>query len=231
MIHLQDLWKTYRYGRDRTVVAAGLNAVFPTGVTVGLLGRNGAGKSTLLKMIAGTIQPDSGDIHSTGTISWPIGFGGSFHPELTGAQNIRFIARTYGVDTDELTDFVEDFAELGQSFHHPLRTYSSGMKSRLVFGTAMGIGFDTYLVDEVTAVGDEEFKRKSQAVFRERLSAASAVFVSHSNRMILDLCDAGAVIEGGHLYYYDDIKEALHHHRWNQQNLSRVEDNVARGKG
>ena len=70
---------------------------------------------------------------------------------------MRFVARIYGVDTDELVDFVQDFAEVGQHFHMPIKSYSSGMKSRLTFGTSMGIAFDTYLIDEVTAVGDASF--------------------------------------------------------------------------
>ena len=82
-----------------------------------------------------------------------MGFAGSCHPELTGVQNVRFVARVYGVETDDLVEFVRDFAELGEHFNLPVRSYSSGMKSRLAFGMSMGIKFDTYLVDEVTAVG------------------------------------------------------------------------------
>ena len=111
MIVIENLTKVFRVEGRRKVVADNFNMVFPTGVSVALLGRNGAGKSTLLELIAGTQQPTSGRIWSTGSISWPVGFAGSFHPELSGAQNVRFIARIYGVDADELTDFVEDFAD------------------------------------------------------------------------------------------------------------------------
>jgi len=101
----------------RKTVLQDVNAVFPTGRAVALLGRNGAGKSTMMKMIAGTTNASAGRITTTGTLSWPVGFAGSFHPELTGAQNTRFLARIYGTDGDELVDFVQDFAELGRSFH------------------------------------------------------------------------------------------------------------------
>ncbi|MDO9525532.1 MAG: ATP-binding cassette domain-containing protein, partial [Gemmobacter sp.] len=164
MVRLENLSKVYHLNGTSKVVANKINAVFPTGVSVALLGRNGAGKSTLLKMIAGTMDPTDGKVVSDGTISWPVGFAGSFHGELTGAQNTRFIARVYGVDTDALVEFVEDFAELGQHFYLPFRTYSAGMRSRLAFGVSMGVRFDTYLVDEVTSVGDAIFQRKSEQV-------------------------------------------------------------------
>lgn len=221
MIHLENIWKTFHEGGVRTTVAAGVTATFPTGVSVALLGRNGAGKSSMLKMIAGTMQPDRGTITTSGSVSWPVGFAGSFHPELSGAQNTRFIARIYGVDTNALTEFVEDFADLGRHFRLPLRTYSSGMRSRLAFGVSMGIGFDTYLVDEVTSVGDHDFKAKARDVFNDRMRNASAIVVSHSNRMLRDLCDAGMVLEHGHCTYYENIEEALIHHTWNIRNGDR----------
>ncbi len=215
MIRLENLTKIFTLEGRRKVVMQDVNVEFPTGQSVALLGRNGAGKSTLLQMIAGTLAPTSGRIVSTGSISWPVGFAGSFHPELSGAQNTRFVARIYGVDTDELVEFVQGFAGLGQHFHLPFRTYSSGMRSRLAFGVSMGIPFDTYLVDEVTSVGDAIFKRKSSALFKARMQTAGAVVVSHSMRMVRDLCQIGVVLEAGQLYYYNDIEAAIAHHELN----------------
>ncbi|MEP2921462.1 ABC transporter ATP-binding protein [Sulfitobacter sp.] len=215
MIEFRNLTKVFYLRGQRKVVADNINAVFPTGRSVGLLGRNGAGKSTLLKMIAGTMDATEGKIVSDGSISWPVGFAGSFHGELTGGQNARFIARIYGVDTDELVSFVRDFAGLGGHFDLPFRTYSSGMKSRLAFGVSMAVPFDTYLVDEVTSVGDATFRRKSAEVFQARMKHAGAVVVSHGMNQIRQLCDAGAVLENGKLYYYDDVNEAIAHHNEN----------------
>lgn len=217
MVVLEDLWKSFHVRGDEKVVARGINAVFPTGVATALLGRNGAGKSTMMKMIAGNQKPSSGRIWSDGTISWPVGFAGSFHGELTGSQNVRFIARIYGVDTDALCDFVEDFAELGGHYHLPIRTYSSGMKSRLAFGVSMGIRFDTYLVDEVTSVGDERFKAKANRVFMERIGASGAIVVSHSMGLIKQLCSHAAVLENGELTMYDDVQEAIDRHLANMR--------------
>ncbi|MDQ7776731.1 ABC transporter ATP-binding protein [Paracoccus aminovorans] len=212
MIRLENLTKAYRLKGRRTVVADNISAVFPTGASVGLLGRNGAGKSTLLRMIAGTVSPTSGRVLSDGTISWPVGFMGSFHGELSGAQNVRFVARIYGVDSDELVDYVADFAELGQHYHQPFASYSSGMRSRLAMGTSMGIHFDTYLVDEVTSVGDADFRVKSQRVFNDRMANSGAIVVSHSMPMIRNMCTMGAVLERGTLEVYEDLEEAIARH-------------------
>lgn len=217
MIRLENLTKAFWIKGQRKLVLDQVNAVFPSGRSVALLGRNGAGKSTLLKMIAGTADPTWGQIVSTGTISWPVGFAGSFHGELTGAQNTRFIARIYGVDSDQLIDFVEDFAGLGKHFRLPFRSYSAGMKSRLAFGVSMGIPFDTYLVDEVTSVGDAAFRKKSSEVFHARMAHAGAVVVSHGMDQIRDLCDEGVVLEGGQLYYYEDLEQAIQHHNRNMR--------------
>jgi capsular polysaccharide transport system ATP-binding protein len=215
MIQLENLCKSFRTPGGVKVVADNITVTFPSGVAVGLMGRNGAGKSTLMDMIGGTARPDSGRIIKTGTVSWPVGFAGSFHKDMTGAQNTRFIARIYGVDTDELVSFVKDFAELGAHFHAPVRTYSSGMKSRLAFGVSIGIPFDTYLVDEVTSVGDAAFKNKSRVLFRERMKQAGALFVTHSMRQMKTFCQAGAVLENGQLTYYDDINAAIRAHNRN----------------
>ena len=212
MIHLDRLTKYFPMRGGRKVIVENLTATFPTGASVALLGRNGAGKSTLLKLIAGTIRPTSGQVLSTGTISYPVGFSGSFSPDLTGVQNARFVGRLYGVDTDSLVDFVQDFAELGRHFYMPLRTYSAGMKARLSFGVSMGIPFDTYLVDEVTSVGDGAFRTKSVQVFEDRRKNAGAIVVSHSPPMIREICNIGAVLENGVLHFYNDIDEALEHH-------------------
>ncbi|MEM6374610.1 MAG: ABC transporter ATP-binding protein [Pseudomonadota bacterium] len=217
MIHLDNVSKTFVLKGRRQVVADQINAVFPTGAVIGLLGRNGAGKTTLMKMISGNLEPTSGQILSDGTISYPVGFAGSFHGDLTGAQNARFVARIYGIDTEALVDFVADFAELGQHFHLPFRSYSSGMRSRLAFGVSMGIPFDFYLIDEVTSVGDAAFRQKSSAVFLDRMERSGALFCSHSMPMVRELCDMGAVLEQGRLVVYEDLEEAIAQHNANMR--------------
>ena len=213
MIELENVFKGYWVRGEYRVVIDDLSIVIPPKHSLGLLGRNGAGKSTLLQLIAGTMQPSSGRVIRTGYISWPIGSANSFHRDMTGMQNTRFLARAYGVDTDDLVAFVEDFADIGKHFHMPLRTYSSGMKSRLSFGVAMGIPFDTYLIDEVTGAGDAAFRKKSKAVFKARMAQAGAIMISHSMGDMRNFCNSGLVLHEGQLEYYDNINDAIERHQ------------------
>jgi capsular polysaccharide transport system ATP-binding protein len=209
MIRFENLSKSFWIRGKRKQVIDNLNVTLPTGRSLALLGRNGAGKSTLLDIIAGLQVPDTGRVVTDGTLSWPVGFGGSFHPQMTGAQNVTFVGRVYGVDTDALRAFVQDFAELGDHFFVPVKTYSQGMRARLGFGLSMGIKFDTYLVDEVTAVGDGSFNRKSRAVFLERMKHSSAIMVSHQMTQLRNFCDSGVVLDRGRLHYFEDLEEAI----------------------
>ncbi len=220
MIRLENLWKTYRLDGVRKTVAAGIDATFPSGTAVAVLGRNGAGKSTLLRMIAGTQDFDSGRIHRQGTLSWPVGFSGGVQGDMTGAQNTRFVARIHGVDADALVDYVRDFTEVGAHFHLPVRTWSSGMRARLCFGLSMGIRFDTYLIDEATAPGDAAFRARADAVLSARLSGSGAIFVTHALEQARALCTQGAVLEAGQLTWFADIDDAIRAHL----------DNVRRAK-
>lgn len=216
MIVFRDVSKAYRMpGGGQRRILDRVTITIPRGRSLGLLGRNGSGKSTLLRMIAGTILPDGGEIIRHSSVSWPLGFQGSFTGLLSGAQNVRFVARIYGCDPDELIAFVEEFSELGEFLYMPVSSYSSGMKARLAFGVSMGVAFDYYLVDEVTAVGDANFKRKCRAVFRERLSASDVIMVSHSTRTLREYCQAGVVLEDGAMTYYEDIEDAIEAHEEN----------------
>ena len=209
--------KMYIRGSSKTILDS-VSFVIKRGKSVGLLGRNGAGKSTLLKLIAGTLKLDSGRIIRQGKVSWPLGFAGTFQANLTGEQNVRFVSRIYGAESDKLLSYVEEFAELGPFFRAPVKTYSSGMKARLAFGVSMGVHFDYYLVDEVTAVGDSNFKRKCHAAFRDKLSDSDVIMVSHSTETIRDYCSSGIVLEKGKLIFFDDVEDAIRVHEQNMEN-------------
>jgi capsular polysaccharide transport system ATP-binding protein len=217
MIRLKNVTKSYPLRSGRKYLMRDVTLTLPRGRSVGLLGRNGAGKSTLLRMLGGSVLPDEGRIERSVSVSWPLGFSGGFHGALTGAQNIRFIARIYGVDTDDLIAKVQDFSELGVFMHMPVSTYSSGMRARLAFGTSMGIDFGIYLVDEITSVGDAAFKKKTSAAFRAKSDEADVIMVSHAPAMIREYCQSGIVLENGIVTYHHDVEDALAHHAENMK--------------
>lgn len=207
MIELLNVTKAYRTNQGPHVVLDQITTTFEDRVSVGILGRNGAGKSTLLRILGGAEQPDDGKIIRHGRVSWPIGFSGGFNGSLTGEENCRFVARVYGADVDEVVEFARGFAEIGNYFGEPVRTYSSGMRARLAFGLSMAIDFDTYLVDEVTAVGDRTFQDRCRRSFAERQERSCVIIVSHQISTIKQYCDRYALIRRGQLHFFDDIKE------------------------
>ena len=142
-------------------------------------------------------------------MSWPIGFSGGFHGSLTGRENLRFTCRIYGADTRRVTAFVEDFTDLGSYMDMPIRTYSSGMRSKLAFGLSMAIGFDFYLIDEAYSVGDASFQAKAEQVFKARKANSTLIVVSHSVSTIRKNCDGAAVLHDGLLRVYDRLDDAL----------------------
>ena len=208
MIRLENVVKSYRLREGHKVVLRNLTATFPK-TSVAILGANGAGKSTLLRLIAGTELPDSGIILREGRISWPLGFAGSFNGSLSGAENVRFVARIYGEDTERVLEFVAAFSELGEFFRMPVSSYSSGMRARLAFGVSMAVAFDYYLVDEITAVGDDKFRQKCFTTFKEKLAHSSIIMASHSKATLKQYCQIGAVLHQGELTICEDLNEAI----------------------
>ena len=208
MIELRNVTKSYRTQNGRRVILDNVSITFPPGQNVGILGRNGAGKSTLMRLIAGIEMPDEGRIYHTGRISWPLGFAGGFNGSLSGEENCRFVSRIYGEDIDRVTQFAEEFAEIGNYFRMPVNTYSSGMRARLAFGLSMAIDFNVYLVDEVTAVGDKRFKKKAKAAFAERRAKSSVIMVSHDMNTIKEYCNMCMLLQDGDLLVYEDMAQA-----------------------
>lgn len=209
MIELRNVSKAYQLKGTRKQVLDGVSFRLPADRNVAIMGSNGSGKSTLMRLIAGAEQPDEGQVIRNVSVSWPLGFSAGFNGSMTGIENVRFIARVYGADTEAVIDRVADFAELGRSLRLPVKTYSSGMKARLAFGMSMAIDFQCYLIDEVIAVGDESFKRKSQAMFRGKLGKARIVMVSHSAAQIRDYCQSGFLLSGGRLSYFDEVDDLI----------------------
>ncbi|HGF0772041.1 TPA: ABC transporter ATP-binding protein [Kluyvera georgiana] len=212
MIKINNLTKSYRTPSGRHYVFKNINVILPKNKSVALIGRNGAGKSTLLRLIGGIDRPDTGNISSEGTISWPVGLSGGFQGSLTGRENVKFVARLYAEKRalKEKIKYVEDFSELGKYFDMPIKTYSSGMRSRLGFGLSMAFDFDYYLVDEVTSVGDAKFRKKCSDIFNSKRNSSNLIMVSHSLNSLKEYCDCAIFIGRDRCaYFYDEIDEAI----------------------
>jgi capsular polysaccharide transport system ATP-binding protein len=212
VFELKNITKSYLTPKGRRHVFRDLSLKIPAGKNIGLIGRNGAGKSTLMRLLGGADVPDSGTIVTDKSISWPVGLSGGFQGSMTGRENIKFVSRVYGAVGDAMrqkVSYVEDFAEIGSWIDEPVKTYSSGMRSRLAFGLSMAFDFDYYLIDEVMSVGDAQFKRKCADVFEERLQKSKVVLVSHSMPEIQKLCDVVLLVRDGGIEIYDDVAEGI----------------------
>jgi capsular polysaccharide transport system ATP-binding protein len=209
MIQLNNVFKFYRTEGHTKIVLDHVSALFDSTRSYGLLGVNGAGKSTMLRLIAGTELPNSGSVRRSVRVSWPLGFAGGFHYQMTGRENVVFVARAYGADIRRVIDFVEDFSEIGDYFDVAVKTYSSGMMARVAFGLSMAIEFDVYLIDESLAVGDARFQVRCEEAFAARRKNASVILVSHSMGDIKRYCDCGGVIVDGQLIIFDTTDKAI----------------------
>ena len=183
------------------------------GEVLGIIGRNGSGKSTLLKMMAGVFPPDSGTIATRGSVSLLAGVGVGFHKELTGRENAYLYGALMGRTTeqiDELIEEIQSFAELDHHFDRPIRTYSSGMKSRLGISVATAFKPDLLLIDEVLGVGDASFRKKSEKRVKDMISeSGTVVIVSHSLGMLKTICDRIIVLDSGSVLHEGDVELGL----------------------
>ncbi|PJB55111.1 MAG: hypothetical protein CO098_18120 [Bacteroidetes bacterium CG_4_9_14_3_um_filter_41_19] len=172
-----------------------------TGETLGIIGRNGSGKSTLLKLVAGITTPSSGKINVNGNVVPLLDMGGGFHPELTGYENVYYYTTVLGYSKMETLDIIErviDFAEIGEFINQPLKAYSTGMRSRLAFSVSININPEILLVDEVMAVGDDYFNKKSLKKMHELFKSGKTIlFVSHSPIHINELCTKAIMLYKG----------------------------------
>jgi lipopolysaccharide transport system ATP-binding protein len=221
-IRLQGVGKTYRIyshpsDRLKQSLARGRKHYFaehtallpltldiPRGQTVGVVGVNGSGKSTLLQLITRTLTPSCGEIEVRGRVSALLELGAGFNPEFTGDENIFLNASIMGLSRAEVTARYDEIVAFSGLQPHllkqPVKTYSSGMYVRLAFAVAIAVEPDILIVDEALAVGDEGFQRKCFARIRAlQERGATILFVSHSARAVVDLCDHALLLDGGEL--------------------------------
>lgn len=171
------------------------------GETIGIIGENGSGKSTLLKIISGITTPTSGSVMINGKVASLIELGAGFHPDLTGKENVYLNATLLGLSKKEIEKKykeIEDFADIGEYINQPIRTYSSGMVVRLGFSVAIHLDPDILLIDEVFAVGDEEFQRKCLEKIAQLKHEHKTLFiVSHNLSLIQNICESAICVENG----------------------------------
>lgn len=212
MISLENVTKSYLTLNGRFVVFRDLSLDVPEGKNVGLIGRNGAGKSTLMRLLSAVDLPDSGKVITRARLSWPVGLKGGMQKNLTGRDNVKFVCRIQGIrrtGMQEKIRFVQEFADIGRYFDQPVSTYSSGMQARLAFGTSMAFYFDYYLIDEIMAVGDADFKRKSRQVFKDRLEKSKVILVSHNMKLIRRMCNCVVLLDRGNAFVYENVNKGI----------------------
>ena len=217
VLSMKDVVLTYpqtRFERSKKMIPSKIEPVtvdFNEQEVVGIIGRNGAGKSTLLRLIGGVFPPDSGEIHLNGVVSLLAGVGVGFSGNLTGMENTYLYASLMGwkkKQIDEKIDDILEFSELGHHFERPIRTYSSGMKARLGISVATAFKPDILLIDEVLGVGDASFRKKSEKRVRDMIDGSGTVImVSHSQGLMMEICDRIILMEKGEIYAVGDPKE------------------------
>jgi ABC-type polysaccharide/polyol phosphate transport system ATPase subunit len=205
--------------REREVVTA-LNRVsfdVAKGEAFGIVGRNGAGKSTLLRVVAGTLRPDGGRVVSYGRMSTLLQLGVGFNAELSGSRNIYLGGLAAGLRKsriDEIFDDIVEYAELENAIDRPIKTYSSGMLSRLAYSIGMHLEPDILLLDEILSVGDESFRAKSEQAMQELLDrAGTIVFVSHSLSKVAEFCQRAMWLEKGEVRGLGEAPEVVELYR------------------
>jgi ABC-type polysaccharide/polyol phosphate transport system ATPase subunit len=223
MIKAENLWKSFPAKRDRPgfkefIVSVprflrdnkdcfwalkDVNLTVKKGECLGVIGRNGAGKSTLLSLLLGVAQPTKGRIEVSGKKTPLLDLGAGFHPDLSGIENIIMNGVLLGHTEKEVLDRMDDiiaFSELGDFIEMPLRTYSSGMAMRLAFSVAISTDPEVLLIDEILAVGDESFQKKSgKALMNLIKGGVTTVYVSHNMDAIKKICDRAIWLEHGEI--------------------------------
>ena len=214
---MKDLFRPGKTSTHEFWAVEDVDLEIEAGATLGVLGRNGAGKSTLLKMISGVSRPTTGEVRVDGRLAAIFSTGAGFNPEFTGRDNVMLNGLILGISREEMLarmDDIEAFADIGEFMDQPIKTYSSGMKSRLGFAVAVNVEADILVLDEALSAGDAAFKKKAlQRMYDLRDSGTTVLFVSHSIGMVKRFCTEAILLHKGHLVSSGEPAEVVDRYR------------------
>jgi lipopolysaccharide transport system ATP-binding protein len=223
MLEMRDVFLNYHSRKDTFDhgvhhVLNGVSLKVNEGETLGVIGRNGCGKTTVLRVMAGILAPDRGVVlRKPGSYASLLTIGLGFKPNLSGRDNAMLSAMLQGASREKAKSYldeIKEFSELGDSFEEPVKTYSSGMRSRLGFTTALMTHVDILLLDEVLSVGDAHFKEKASAAMKARITGdQTVVFVSHSAGQIQEICSRAVWLRNGEIADDGQPSEVLSSYR------------------
>ncbi len=209
----QTLWRGRRQFFREFWALRDIAFTLAPGQALGVVGRNGSGKSTLLQLVAGTLTPTLGEVHTRGRVSALLELGSGFNSEFTGRENVFLNGAILGLEAAEVRSLLPgmlEFADIGEFIDRPVMTYSSGMALRLAFAVATAVSPRLLIVDEALAVGDEAFQRKCFArIERMREDGTAVLFVSHSPQQILELCDVALLLDAGQMLLLDEPRRVV----------------------
>lgn len=209
MLEFDGVSKSFWTGTQRKVILDRASFRVELGNSLGILAPNGTGKTTIINMMAGLEKPDEGTIRKNCRVSFPLGFMGGVVNSHTARENVRYIARLYGLDPDYVEAFCRWLCDINEYFDLPVGTYSQGMRSRLSFSLMLALEFDIYLIDEgMPASTDVSFNRKAGSILKERLANATLIVVSHQAETLEKFCKTAAVLRNGQLHMFDTLEEA-----------------------
>lgn len=203
----------FPFGRPRFQALKSVSFALRPGESLGLVGPNGAGKSTVLNMATGLMDPDEGRIEVHGRVVAILELGAGFHPDLTGAENLRINAAMLGLtraQTEARAEAMVDFADVREFIREPMRTYSSGMVLRLAFSVAVNADADILLIDEIIGVGDQAFQQRAlEKVHALRRASKTIVLATHSPDLLTSLCERALWLDRGQIRMLGDAREVL----------------------
>ena len=217
MIKLKSISKKYKTETGINYVLRDLNILITLRDKIALLGNNGVGKSTFIKILGGIQSPDTGKIITDNTISWPIGAKDVFHPLLTCKENVVFISKLhFGNNEKEINEklkFVQDFADIGNSFNKPFKKISKGMKMKVSLAISMAFKFDFYCIDELGAGGDNAFRKKTKSFIEEHILKSSFIIVDNNLDNLKKICNKAFILHNSKIDIYDNVTKAIDIHK------------------